>query len=137
MGKLNIGLVIIVSMILIGGSIRQEVTTDRVDLIEINHYYDDAGQPVLQQLIFYDWCASARRFQIRDFRLIESPQQLPHRVPGTDDYVVVWLDKHDGVRRVLAQSITKTYTRFDPEMAEREHVPMEQRRKLTPPLRKR
>ena len=33
----------------------ENVTTDEVDLIEVNHFHDEHGRLVFDQVIFYDW----------------------------------------------------------------------------------
>ena len=110
----------------------EDVAVDRVDLIEINHYYDDKGRHVLDQIIFYDWCAEEGRFQVRDWRMLKRTSQIPFRDYRTNDYVAIWHDPHDGevLRRVSAKSLRETWTQYDPEIAERDHLPKEKRKKL-------
>ncbi len=128
----------VAALLCVAGSNRHQVTTDHVDLVEVNHCYDDRGHPMLRQLIFYDWCPANHCYRVRDFRLIESVDQLPHRIRGGKEYVVMWYDDRDGVaRRVVAKTMRKTYTHHDPEMLERDRFPKEMRRELTPALRKR
>ena len=112
-----------------------DVATDQVDLIEYNHLYDEQGRHVLDQLIFYDWSRSESRYQIRDWRLIKSKKQVPHRDERRGLYVATWYDG-DSIRQVRAVSVRETWTQYDPELVEREFLPKEQRRELTS-LRKR
>ena len=44
---------------------------EKVDLIEVNHFYDEQGKLVLDQLIFYDWSPADGRFQVRAWRLLK------------------------------------------------------------------
>ena len=121
----------------IGGDSRHEVTTDVVDLIEVNRYFDEHASPVYQQLIFYDWNESTGRYQVRAFRIIKSLQQMPHRVRSSRFYAVVWFDEKDGVtRRVLARAVRQSWTQHDPEMAERDTFPVQYRRELSLPPRR-
>ena len=121
-----------------GSDARHGLTTDRVDLMEINRYYDEQGNPVYQQLIFYDWDARTSRYQVRAFRIIKSFQQMPHRLHGGRYYAVIWFDEKDGLARcVLARAIRETWTQFDPEMAAREALPVQCRRELSLPPRMR
>ena len=43
------------------------VVEDYVDLIEVNHFYDEHGKLVFDQVIFYDWSALQSRYQVRDW----------------------------------------------------------------------
>ena len=47
--------------------------TDRVDLIELNHFYDEQGKLVFDQVIFYDWCNEQCRYNVRAWRLLKKP----------------------------------------------------------------
>jgi hypothetical protein len=100
-----------------------------VDLIEINHFYDDHGRLVFDQIIYYDWSPAESRYHVRAWRLLKQKAQIPHRNWEHGDYVAVW---HDGdlLRKVRAQSIRESWTQYDPELAEREFLPKEKRREL-------
>ncbi|MBP63638.1 MAG: hypothetical protein CMJ62_19110 [Planctomycetaceae bacterium] len=110
----------------------QDVAVDEVDLIELNHFYDDRGRLVLDQVIFYDWCVVEARFQVRDWRLLKSPAQIPRKNWRRGDFFTVW---HDGdlLREVHAKGIHETWTQYDPELVEREFLPKEKRQKLRVP----
>ena len=66
--------------------------TEHVDLIEVNHYFDDGGKPVFDQLIFYNWDESARRYNVVAWRLLKNPNQLPIRNPKNGKYYSAWHD---------------------------------------------
>jgi hypothetical protein len=106
------------------------VVIDRVDLIEINHYYDD-GRHVLDQSIFYDWNSYDKRFQIRDWRPLKGVAQVPHFDWQRAEYVARWWD--GGVmREVRAKNFRETWTRHDPEFVERNFLPKKSRKLLSP-----
>lgn len=106
-----------------------DVAQDSVDLIEVNHFYDEHGRLVFDQVIFYDWCTSQNRYQVRAWRLLKKPSQIPLRNFDTGEYETVW---HDGdvLRRVRAQSFRESWTQHDPELREREYLPKDRRREL-------
>jgi hypothetical protein len=105
------------------------VATDRVDLIEVNHVYDERGRLTFSQIIFYDWSAEDARFQVRAWRMLKTDSQIPHRDWATNDFVAVWQD--DGIlREVHADTFRESWTQHDPELVEREHLPKEHRREL-------
>ena len=108
------------------------VAVDQVDLIELNHFFDDRGQLVFDQVIFYDWCSSEGRFQVRDWRLIKSPAQIPRRNWRRGDFLTIW---HDGdlLREVRSKGIHETWTQYDPELVERQNLPKEKRQRLRKP----
>lgn len=108
----------------------ETVVRDSVDLVEVNHYHDPRGQAVFDQLIFYDWSHQKRRFQVRAWRLIKSESQLPRRDHRDGHWLVRWHDE-GLLREVTAVSHRETWTRYDPELAERDYLPQEQRLELS------
>jgi hypothetical protein len=108
-----------------------EVTADRVDLVELNHFYDEQGRLVFDQLIFYDWSADDARYQVRAWRLIKNSAQMPQRNINGKGYLCTWQDG-DVLRRVHAVAMRETWTQYDPELTEREFLPKERRRDLAP-----
>lgn len=102
---------------------------DKVDLVEINHFHDDQGRLVFDQLIFYDWCSVQCRFNVRAWRLLKTPAQVPTRDWKTGDYRACW---HDGttLRKVRAGAMRESWTQYDPELVEREFLAKEKRRDL-------
>ena len=67
----------------------EDVATDHVDLIEVNHFYDEKGRLVFDQIIFYDWSATRSRYNIRDWRLLKTRAQLPRRDWRTQRFVTI------------------------------------------------
>ena len=108
----------------------ESVVRDSVDLVEVNHYHDARGEPVFDQLIFYDWSRQKRRFQVRAWRLIKSENQLPRRDHRDGHWLVRWHDE-GLLREVTAESHRETWTRYDPELVERDFLPQEQRLELS------
>ena len=42
--------------LLVGLISTEDIAREEVDLIEVNHFFDEQGRLVFEQLIFYDWC---------------------------------------------------------------------------------
>ena len=110
----------------------EDVVVDQVDLVEINHFYDDQGRLVFDQVIYYDWSPQHSRYQVRDWRLLKSTPQIPRRDWREGDFVSEWHDfkQKDVLRRVHAKAVRESWTQYDPELIEREFLPQEQRREL-------
>ena len=58
-----------------GWHAKSDMACDRVDLVEVNHFFDEKGQLVYEQLIFYDWSPTMNHFNVRAYRLLKSPVQ--------------------------------------------------------------
>jgi hypothetical protein len=107
----------------------------RVDVVEVNHLYNDMGEHVLDQVIFWDWCFNAGRYQVRDWRLLRGASSPSGRVCYGPQrlwpfsWQVTLLDD-GGVRRIYARAVRETWTQYDPEMAERNVLEEQKRRKL-------
>ena len=107
----------------------EHVVLDRVDVIEINHFFDEHGKLVFDQVLFYDWSASQSRYHVRAWRLLKSPAQIPQRDWQRGDYVSRWFDG-DSLREIRATTVRESWTQYDPELTEREHLPKERRKEL-------
>lgn len=107
----------------------------RVDLIELNHFMDEDGREVFQQVIFYDWSSQHRRFHVRAWRLVKHESQIPTRHWEPARYQCTWHD--DGVlRQVWAPQLRETWSQTDPERVNRALLPEDQRVPLFSPRRK-
>jgi hypothetical protein len=128
---------------------RDNVYRESTDLVEINHFYDDHGRLVFDQIIFYDWyytlhvpayqdrlpsSLSVNRFQVRAWRLLKVEGQLP-REDAEGIYHSVWFDA-DQFRHIYSKAFKETWTQYDPELSEREWLPKELRVELKQVLKK-
>ncbi len=109
-----------------------DVTRDEVDLVEINHFHDEHGRLVFDQIIFYDWCNEKCRFQVRAWRLLKTAAQMPRRDLRNNGYIAMWRDG-DVTREVQAKSMRESWTQYDPEQSERKYLADTRRRELTKP----
>lgn len=109
-----------------------DTTVDEVDLIEVNHFHDEQGRLVFDQIIFYDWCPDKSRYQVRAWRMLKEQTQIPRRDVRGGGFVAVWHDSQNGdlLRKVRSQSLRETWTQYDPELVEREFLPKERRKEL-------
>jgi hypothetical protein len=130
MGTLSLGSIL--ALLTAAATPPEATPRDHVDLIEINHFLDEQGKLVFDQLIFYDWCELRGRFQVRAWRLMKSDAQRPRYDFQTRDYVASWYDG-DWLREVRAPSVTETWTHHDPEVVERQFLPKEKRMELSQP----
>jgi hypothetical protein len=88
--------------------------TNRVDVIELNHFYDcQTGQEVFKQWLFWD--LKDGEWELIDWRLCKG-----ETLQG--DLLLV-----DG-KLVRGESFRETWTDFDPELAARETTPKEKRK---------
>ena len=100
-----------------------------MDLVEVNHLYDEQGRLLFDQLIYYDWSVEKRRYNVRAWRLVKNPSQLPTpHVSG--GYVSLWHDDRT-LRRVVAKSKRESWTQYDPELVERQFLSKDKRPNLT------
>lgn len=119
-----------ITVALLTGIIPVETTVrESVDLVELNHFFDERGELVFDQVIFYDWSATDARYNVRAWRQVKVPEQLPERDWAAGGYRVLWQDGEQ-LRLVVSRSIRETWTQYDPELVEREYLPRERRKDL-------
>lgn len=105
-------------------------TVDRVDLVEVNHFYDENGKRVFDQLIFYDWRPVQGDYAVRAWRLMKSEQQYPVKDWRRNEWSVTWTECDFQLRQVRARCFRETWTQYDPELAARDGLPKERRKRL-------
>ncbi|QDV13942.1 hypothetical protein CA51_38340 [Rosistilla oblonga] len=106
---------------------------EQVDLIELNHFFDEHGRHVFDQVIFYEWSQTHHRFHVKAWRLVKDPQQLPQKSWKPIGYRCVWHD--DGVlRKVRSPAYRETWSQVDPERTNRQLLPQDQRIGLLKPV---
>ena len=122
-----------VCLIAWGISPREDIAVETVDLIEVNHFYDEQGRLVFDQCLFYDWSSADGRHMLRAWRLVKNPSQLPQRDWEHGGHTAIWQDGAV-LRKVRAGSLRESFTQYDPELVERGFLPKELRRDLLPSL---
>ena len=127
MGTLSLPSVLLVFVI--GSNPIEDVPCNRVDLMEVNHFHDDHGRLVFDQVIFYEWSPQQGRHQVQAWRLLKNSHQRPRRDYPTGDYVATWQDG-ETLREVRSATVRESWTQYDPELVEREHLPKEKRKEL-------
>lgn len=106
------------------------IVRDRCEVIEINNFCDSDAHPVFVQAIFWDDAG-----HVIDWRLVKNRAdqeraniQIRRDYAG-GGYVATWLDS-ETLREVRSKCWRETWTQHDPELVDREHMPMDRRRKL-------
>lgn len=107
----------------------EHVLESRVDAIELNHFYDENGRHVFDQLIFWEWCDGAGRFHVVAWRLVKTVGQVPIYDARRGGYATLWIDG-ERFRRVRSGGFVETWTQYDRELTERKALPRESRREL-------
>ena len=111
---------------------RGEPLRDRVDLVEVNHFFDEHGKRVFDQIIFFDWQPRECEHRVRAWRLLKTESQLPVRDWDRGDWRMLWTDG-EWLREVRAATYRETFTQYDPEVEDRDYLPKEQRKELAKP----
>lgn len=106
---------------------QDDITVDNFDKAEINHFYDDQGRHVFDQVLWSDWVGNDHR--IEAWRLVKSPNVYPKLNRETGKYESIFHD-NDLLRKVIAKSLVESWTQYDPELVGRESWPKEKRRDL-------
>lgn len=99
------------------------VLRESVSSIEVNSFYDENGHLVFVQNIFRD------PQHVQAWRLVKHHSQRPERDWDSGMYTSLWFDG-EFMREVRTKSVVESWLQYDPELAERERLPKEQRREL-------
>jgi hypothetical protein len=96
-------------------------TSECVDLIELNHFYDAQSRLVYDQVIFYGRAPETGRFQVRAWCLVEDREELNRRPVKNEEtglYQVDWFDTDQRLRRkITSRLFRESWSQVDPERA--------------------
>lgn len=104
------------------------VLTDSFDRVEFNHFYDDQGRHVFDQVIWYDW-VDGWGHRIGAWRLVKNTNTIPTFNRQSGKYESLWYD-NDILRKVSAKYMIESWEQYDIELVGRETWPKEKRRDL-------
>lgn len=97
--------------------------SEYVDLIELNHFYDQKGGFVYDQVIFYERAPETGRFKVRAWCLVEDREQLNRRPVKSETTGLYQVDYHDTDQRLTRKLTSRLYreswTQVDPERADK------------------
>jgi hypothetical protein len=117
------------------GTTTEVTITDSVDLIEVNHHFDEYGRLVMEQVVFYKWCPLTSRYRVSDWRPLKSRQQIPRKDFRRNIYEANWKDGRH-FRQVTSPQFRETWTAYDPELADSLITPKQYRQVLAKPTMK-
>ena len=90
-----------------------------VDLIELNHFFDQQGRLVYDQVVFYERAPETGKFQVRAWCLVEDREYLnrrPVKNQETELYQVDWFDTDQRLlRKITSRLYRESWTQVDPE----------------------
>lgn len=118
-------MMVLVLGLLMGASQEEVVIEYRADVLEINHYYDDNGKLVFTQLIWWDWDGDDHR--VRDWRYLIDGVKVGRKHDNNNTACIrgrdaIWIERGMLIR-VRSRSHITTWTQYDREVKDREHLP--------------
>lgn len=141
-----------------------QVLTDKVDVVEVNHFYDEQGRYVFDQVIYYDWNRYEGRYDVVDWRLIKNAREelsveevrikqvklnknkfVPAYVPKWTGSDMIPTKQANGlykaiwsdsyqIREIVCGKVYETWTQVDPEQTERSILHKDSRKTLQRPI---
>jgi hypothetical protein len=91
-------------------------TEESCDKIELNHFHDIKGDPVYDQLIFYEYYHPDNQYYVRGWTLLDSKDKTKRFIKNykADLYTLTW-DTGDGHRKISSNKFVESWTQIDPE----------------------
>lgn len=99
------------------------VESEKFDIIELNHYYDENGIKLLDQIIFYRWSEQRQDYLCEGWRLFKKGNNLNFR-----DGIHEFSFREGAItKKINSERFMETYTQYDKELLERRKLPRELR----------
>ena len=107
----------------------ENIQTQHIDVLELNHFYDENGRLVFDQYIFWEWDRFTKRFQIKAWRL--KKPNMPLDLKNKLIYVFEGNQRDKSkIKKIYFYSFRESWTQYDPELLEREFLSREGRKEL-------
>ncbi len=102
---------------------------DSLPIAEDNIYYDEYGKRVFEQIIFYRYYSDMSAYHVADYRMSDKGTILIFFSRSLNQYV--YLIYVEGLlREIRVNSRFISWTQYDPEVWDRNFLPMSDRKKL-------
>lgn len=112
-----------------------------VDLVELNHFFDQQGRHVYDQVIFYERHPGNGKYHVRAWCLVEDRESLnrrPVKDVHNDLYRVDWLDTDLRVLRSIRSKLYReSWSHVDPERTDKKQLDERLRLSLVQPSKRR
>lgn len=113
----------------------KKTIVDKVDVIELNHRYDDEERHCYDQYIMWEWSPDYKRYHVVAWTLDEQKSNNLRKVTkdhNTGKYVLTYVDSQTGLsRKIYAPIYKETSSSSDPERENKEIFPEKYRRGLS------
>lgn len=99
-------------------------THEHVDAIELNHFFDQRGHLVYDQLVFWERNPANGRFQVRAWCLVDDRETLNRRPLKNDNglYECFAVDSNERLtRRIVSRVFRESWSQTDPEREDKKH----------------
>jgi hypothetical protein len=93
-------------------------THEHVDAIELNHFFDQRGHLVYDQLVFWERTPTTGRFQVRAWCLVDDREAINRRPLKNDNglYECFAVDSNERLtRRIVSRVFRESWSQTDPE----------------------
>ena len=101
-------------------------TLEHVDAIELNHFFDQRGHLVYDQVVFFERTPTTGRFQVRAWCLVDDRETLNRRPLKNDNglYECFAVDSNERLtRRIVSRVFRESWTQVDPEREDKKRHP--------------
>lgn len=97
-------------------SLRLSKPEKSVDVVELNHRYDETGRHCYSQVIVWEWMPDYRRYRAKGFVLVQDGSLSGYPLKRGDTYYIY----RDGgginpTYRLKSKVMIETWTDYDPE----------------------
>jgi hypothetical protein len=100
-------------------------TSEHVDLIELNHFYDCRGCHVYDQIIFWRQDPATKRFEVASWTMADNSSKYPQKSDSGRWHVIYQDGQH--YRNVRSRQFRESWTQVDPERADQRRVHLDDR----------
>ena len=101
-------------------------THEHVDAIELNHFHDQRGHLVYDQVIFWERTPVNGRFQVRAWCLVDDRETMNRRPIQNDNglYECFMVASSERLtRRIVSRVFRESWTQTDPEREDKKRHP--------------
>jgi len=92
---------------------------ERVDLIELNHFYSHCASKVFSQVIFWDVDPATRKLHARGYRLVNTDEDLPIKNELNGEYetrfIRTYRDQQSVSWKIRSNMFRESWIQIDPE----------------------